>query len=81
MKDWFVYILECKDGTFYTGITDDIKDRLTAHNAGAGARYTKGRGPVFLKYQERVRGRSEASKREVKIKKLSREKKKEMIYG
>lgn len=79
MKDWFVYILECSDGTFYTGITDDLKSRLTAHNAGKGARYTKGRGPVVLRYQEKVKGRSEASIREAEIKKLSRKEKFNMV--
>ena len=72
MKDWFVYILECKDGTLYTGITDDLKSRIAAHDSGKGAKYTKGRGPVKLRYKEALKGRSEASKREGEIKKLSR---------
>lgn len=75
MKDWLVYILECRDGTFYTGITGDIRNRVTAHNEGRGAKYTKGRGPVRLLYDEKVQGRSEALKREVEIKRMSRSEK------
>lgn len=75
MKDWLVYILECRDGTFYTGITGDIRNRVTAHNEGRGAKYTKGRGPVLLLYSEKVQGRSEALKREMEIKKMSRSEK------
>lgn len=79
MKDWFVYILECKDGTFYTGITDDLNSRLVTHNAGKGARYTKGRVPVVLRYSEKVKGRSMASKREAEIKKMSRKMKQSIL--
>ena len=75
MKDWLVYILECRDGTFYTGITDDIQGRLAVHNEGKGAKYTKGRGPVLLRYSEKLQGRSEASKREAMIKKMNRSEK------
>lgn len=69
---WTVYILECHDGSLYTGITNDIEKRLQAHNDGTAARYTRGRGPVCLKYTESHPDRSAASKREVAIKKLSR---------
>ncbi len=79
MKMWFVYVVECRDGTLYTGITDDVESRVGAHNKGKGARYTKGRGPVVLRYLEKVKGRSEATKREAKIKKMSRLAKKKMI--
>lgn len=72
MKDWLVYILECRDGTFYTGITGDIQNRVAAHNEGKGAKYTKGRGPVRLRYGEKAQGRSEALKREMEIKKMSK---------
>ncbi len=75
MKDWLVYILECRDGTFYTGITDDIQNRVAAHNEGRGAKYTKGRGPVLLLYSEKVQGRSEALKREMEIKRMGRSEK------
>jgi putative endonuclease len=72
MKEWFVYILECRDGTFYTGITDDMQSRLAVHNAGKGAKYTRGRTPVTLRYEEKVTGRGEALKREHEIKKMER---------
>ncbi len=49
---WWVYVLECRDGTLYTGCTDDIPRRLEAHNAGRGAKYTRGRGPVTMRYRE-----------------------------
>lgn len=72
MKDWFVYIVECCDGTFYTGISDEVVGRVAVHNAGKGAKYTRGRTPVVLRYIEKVRGRSEALKREVVIKRMAR---------
>lgn len=75
MKRWSVYILECGDGSLYTGITNDVPARILAHQEGRGAKYTKGRGPLTLKYQEECDNRSEASKREISIKKLSREEK------
>lgn len=69
---WTVYILECRDGRLYTGITNDIEKRLQAHNDGTAARFTRGRGPVSLQYTEQHPDRSAASKRETAIKKLSR---------
>ena len=75
MKCWSVYILECGDGSLYTGITNDVPARFLAHQEGRGAKYTKGRGPLTLKYQEECADRSTASKREIAIKKLSREEK------
>jgi putative endonuclease len=75
MDDWYVYILECSDGTLYTGITNNIPKRIAAHNNGAGAKYTKGRGPVKLIRQFGPFSKSEASKLEYKIKQLSREEK------
>ncbi|HHX59921.1 MAG TPA: GIY-YIG nuclease family protein [Epulopiscium sp.] len=68
----YVYILECSDGTYYTGYTNDIKKRITAHNEGKGAKYTRGRSPVALKHVETYETKSEAMKREYSIKKLSR---------
>lgn len=69
---WTVYILRCKDDTLYTGITDDLPHRLAAHNAGKGAKYTRGRGPVVLVYQEEAPNKSTALKREHAIKQLTR---------
>lgn len=69
------YILLCADGTLYTGWTSDIEKRLAAHNAGRGAKYTRGRRPVTLLYSEACATKSEAMSREAAIKKLSREEK------
>ena len=70
---WHVYIVECSDGSLYTGITIDMEKRLAAHNAGKGAKYTNFRRPVRLVYREDVANRSEATKRENAIKQMSRE--------
>ncbi|APW65531.1 MULTISPECIES: GIY-YIG nuclease family protein [Arcobacteraceae] len=78
---YFVYILECNDGSLYTGITKDISKRLNEHNlSDKGAKYTKVRRPVKLVYKESSENRSTASKREYAIKKLTRLKKLELIY-
>ena len=69
---WQIYIIECRDGSLYTGITIDLEKRLAAHNAGKGAKYTTSRRPVRLVYREGAANRSEASKRENAIKKLNR---------
>lgn len=70
--DWVVYILKCGDGSFYTGITNDLPARVAAHENGVGAKYTRGRGPFKVVYQEECADRSAASRREGVIKKLSR---------
>ncbi|MCB1531072.1 MAG: GIY-YIG nuclease family protein [Rhodospirillales bacterium] len=75
---WGVYILECGDGSLYTGITNDLSARLEAHESGKGAKYTKGRGPFTLLYYEECGDRSRASKRERVIKGLKREEKMEL---
>ena len=77
--NWYLYILRCGDGTLYTGITNDVEKRLTAHRAGKGAKYTRGRGPLELVYWEECSDHSAALKREVEIKKLSREEKEKLI--
>lgn len=77
---YFVYIVQCSDETLYTGIATDIKRRLDEHNSSdKGAKYTRVRRPVKLKYSEEVEDRSSACKREHAIKKLTREKKLELI--
>ena len=77
----FVYILECKDGTFYTGYTTDLKSRFEKHNSGWGAKYTRGRIPVKLVYFEIVETKSEALKREIKIKKMNRLRKEKLVLN
>lgn len=73
--NWCVYILQCSDQTLYTGITNDLKKRILIHNSGKGAKYTRVRLPIRLVYQEEKETRSDALKREIEIKKLSRKKK------
>jgi putative endonuclease len=80
-EGWTLYILECSDRTFYTGITKDIGRRLLQHNDGRASRYTRVRTPVKLLYQEPCRSRSEASIKEAAIKSLSRKEKERMIRG
>ena len=69
---WFVYILLCRDGTLYTGATTDLNHRLARHNAGRGAKYTRGRRPVRLVYWEPCTDRPAALRRERAIKALPR---------
>ena len=76
---WYVYMLRCGDGTLYTGITDNVERRLAAHRAGKGAKYTRGRGPLELVYQERVPDKSAALRREAAIKRLRRGEKERLI--
>ena len=75
----YTYILICKDDSLYTGWTNDLKKRITSHNAGKGAKYTKARRPVELVYYEEFQTREEAMKREYAIKQLSRKEKEALI--
>ncbi len=68
----FIYILQCAGGTLYTGWTTDLQERLRAHNAGKGAKYTKARLPVRMVYSECLPSKSEALRREAAIKRLTR---------
>lgn len=74
-KQWKLYILQCKDGTLYTGITNDLQKRLEQHRSGNGAKYTRGRSPLTLCYTENCDSYSCALRRELQIKKLSRQEK------
>ena len=73
--DWIVYILKCSDGSLYTGITNNIANRVRAHQNGKGAKYTRGRGPFKIIHQEQYTTRSAASKRELEIKSLNHQEK------
>ena len=75
----YTYILKCKDDSLYTGWTNDLKKRITSHDAGKGAKYTKARRPVELVYYEEFQTREEAMKREYAIKQLSRKEKEALI--
>ena len=76
---WFVYMLECSDGSLYTGITKDIKRRLAMHNNGKASRYTRIRRPVVLRYQETCVSRTQSLIRECAVKALPRKKKEALI--
>ncbi|MBM7615946.1 GIY-YIG nuclease family protein [Alkaliphilus hydrothermalis] len=75
----YTYMLECNDGSLYTGWTVDLEARLKTHNKGTGAKYTRCRLPVKMVYWEELPNRSEAQKREAALRKLSRKKKEKLI--
>ena len=79
MINWILYIVQCKDGSLYTGITTDLKKRIKRHNEGTATRYTRDRKPVRLVYSEICSNESSARKKEIEIKKLSRKKKLKLI--
>lgn len=72
---YFLYIIKCKDGSFYTGITTDVKRRFGEHKSGKGGHYTRSKGVVKVIYTEQHQNRSSASKREFEIKNMTKEKK------
>lgn len=80
-KTSYTYILECSDGTYYTGWTNDIDKRIKTHNAQKGGKYTRTRTPVKLVYLEEFDTKQQAMSREVKIKQLSRREKEELIQS
>jgi len=77
----YVYVLECADGTYYTGYTTDVERRVAEHDAGEGAKYTRGRTPVELVHVEEYDTRSAAMSREHEIKSLSRRQKERVVDG
>ncbi|MFN2215793.1 MAG: GIY-YIG nuclease family protein [Anaerolineales bacterium] len=79
LMPYFCYILECCDGTFYTGWTTDPQRRTKTHNAGRGARYTRTRTPVQLVYTEELPDRAAAMKREIAIKRMDHSRKAKLI--
>jgi putative endonuclease len=72
---WFVYVILCQDGSFYTGSTNDLEKRFLAHQSGKGGRYTRSHKPVKVIYSEKLTNQSEALKREIEIKWWSKKKK------
>ena len=80
-RKWFVYIAQCADGTYYTGITNDLKKRMKAHNNKHGAKYTSQRLPVKLCYSMGGYSQSEARKEEIILKDWNRDKKRKLIEG
>lgn len=77
-KKNYTYMVRCKDGSLYTGWTNNLEKRLQAHNEGSGAKYTKTRRPVELVYYEEYESKTQAMKREYEIKQLSKKKKEEL---
>ena len=77
--EYIVYILRCGDGSLYTGITNNLEHRVAVHNSGKGAKYTRSRLPVTPVYWETVSDKPAALRRELAIKKLTREEKMELI--
>ena len=80
-REWKLYILRCGDGSLYTGITVDVEARLAQHRDGTGAKYTRGRGPLELVYVEDCEDHSQALKRELAIKALSKNEKQALIQS
>jgi putative endonuclease len=78
---WFVYILKCRDGSLYTGMTNDLPHRLSVHRSGRGGAYTRSRLPVRLVYSERRRTRGAALRREAELKRLPRSAKLALVRG
>lgn len=76
---YYVYILKCSDGSYYTGYTSDLSRRVKQHNEGVGGRYTRSRRPVKLLYKEECATRAEAMRREREIKKMSRKNKEDLM--
>ena len=76
---WIVYLLRCRDGSLYTGITNDLPRRLAAHRAGTASAYTRSRRPLRLVYREAARDRSSALRREAAIKRLPRDEKLKLV--
>jgi len=79
--EWCVYILRCSDESFYTGITNNLEHRIETHNNGKGAKYTRSRRPVQLAWSKAMPNRSAAASLEIKIKRMSRKSKLELIQS
>lgn len=77
--NWYVYMLRCRDGSLYTGYTDDPARRLATHNSGKGAKYTRSRLPVVKVYEECFADKSEALRREAAIKRLKKAQKEALV--
>ena len=79
MSAWFIYLVRCKNGSLYTGITTDVDARVLVHNAGKGAKYTRAFGPVVLVYSKKMKSSTAAKKREAEVKKLSKLQKEQLV--
>ena len=79
MADWYIYLIRCRDGSLYTGITTDVARRLDAHRKGSGASYLRGRAPLKLVFQRKLGDRSLALAVEHRVKRLTKVKKEELV--
>jgi len=79
VENHYVYILRCKDNTYYTGYAIDVERRIQVHAEGKGAKYTRGRGPFSLVYDQKFETRGKALSREIEIKRMSRKQKEALI--
>lgn len=79
MHDWYVYIVQCRDGSLYTGIATDVERRIADHLANKGAKYLRGRGPLKLVYKKQVGKKGQALKVESRVKRLPKHKKEALI--
>jgi putative endonuclease len=80
-KEWFFYIVRCKDNSLYSGIAINVEERIKEHNRGTGAKYIRGRRPVTLVYSEKLSNVSEARKREAQVKRWPKTKKEQLLLG
>lgn len=74
-KPWFVYLARCSDGTLYCGVARDVAERIAKHDAGKGARYTRGRGPLTVEAVRKCKTHGDALRLEIAVKRLAREEK------
>ena len=79
MLDWYIYLVRCRDGSLYTGITTDVDRRFAEHQGNSGAKYFRGRGPLALVFQKKLGSRSLGLAVESRVKKLSKPRKEEMV--
>lgn len=76
---FYVYIVECQNGTYYTGYTNDIENRIKLHNKGLGAKYLRGKSPIKLVYVKEYKYYKSAINKEISLKKLTRKQKEELV--
>ncbi len=80
MEDWYLYLVRCRDGSLYTGITTDVPRRMKAHRHNLGAKYLRGRGPLMLVFQEKIGAKRRAFQLERAIKRLPKSKKEKLVH-
>jgi len=78
-KTWFLYMIRCRGGQLYTGISTDVKRRFSEHESGKGAKYLRGKGPLLLLFQQSIGSHSQALKAEAKMKKMSKQAKERIV--